>query len=143
MMGRTFSSIDEVANFIKSKCYKQILNEVGREAETTMKKVTEEQVQGDTGDMVNCIGITEETNDSVTVGWQDNGSWFSLANETRGQHMYAPWALENGKTFEIGKPMFSGYYHEKTTLEETSKKIMREKSVEIARKILSRNGFKV
>lgn len=119
-----------------------MLHDVGNETEKVMKEVTESQVQGDTGDMINCIGITEQTNNSITVAWQDNGGWFSLSDKTLGQHMYAPWALENGKTFEIGMPMFSGFYHEETTLEETSAKEMEKKSVEIARNILSRNGFK-
>lgn len=142
-MARTFGSIDGVSNFIKSKCYDQILNEVGREAEKVMKEVTENQVQGNTGDIINCIGVTEQSNDSVTIAWQDNGNWFSLHNETYGNHMYAPWALENGTTFEIGKPMFQGYYHPQTTLAETSAKQMKDKSRDIARRILSRNGFKV
>lgn len=142
-MARTFSSIDEVSKFIKTRCYSQILDEVADETESVMKEVTEDQVQGSTGDMINCIGETERSNDSVTVAWQDNGNWFSLSEKTYGDHMYAPFALENGYTFEIGKPMFSGFYHEKTTLEETSKKIMADKSVEIARRILNKNGFKV
>lgn len=138
-MARTFSSIEDVSRFIKSKCFEEILNEVGSEAEDVMKKVTESQVQGDTGDIINCIGESERSNNSVTIAWQDNGGWFSVLNDA---HMYAPWALENGKTFEIGKPMFSGFYHEKTTLAETSAKEMKDKSAEIARNILSRNGFK-
>lgn len=142
-MAKTFSSIEDVSSFIKRKCYQQILNDVGRETEKVMKEVTENQVQGNSGDMINCIGETERTNDSITLAWQDNGGWFSLADKTYGEHWYAPWSLENGYTFEIGKPMFDGYYHEKTTLEKTSADLMRDKSVEIARNILSRNGFRV
>lgn len=142
-MARTFSSINEVSAFIKNRCFEQILNDVGRETEKVMKDVTESQVEGDSGDIINCIGITEQTNNTITVAWKDNGGWFSLADKTYGEHMYAPWALENGYTFEIGKPMFSGYYHEQTTLEESSADLMREKSVKIARNILSRNGFRV
>lgn len=144
MMTRTFNSIEDVSHYIRNQCFSEIIDEVGKKTEETMKQVTEDQVQGNTGDMVNCIGITEQSNDSVTVAWQDDkGDWFSLSSNTYGEHMYAPWALENGKTFEIGKPMFQGFYHPKTTLEETSKEIMREESVNIARKILNRKGFKV
>lgn len=143
-MARTFSSINEVSNYITSQCFNEMLEEIGKKTEETMKQVTEDQVQGDTGDMINCIGITEQTNNSVTVAWQDDkGSWFSLASNTHGQHMYAPWALEEGKTFEIGKPMFQGFYHPKTTLKQTSEEIMRKESVDIARKILAKRGFGV
>lgn len=140
---KSFNSLESLSLYIKNQCFEEIINEVGKKTEETMKEVTESQVQGDTGDIINCIGITEQSNDSVTVAWQDNGNWFSESSKTKGQHMYAPWALENGKTFEIGKPMFKGHYHEKTTLVETSKEIMTKESVDIARRILSRKGFKV
>lgn len=142
-MARTFGSISELVSFIENNCHPDVISEISKTGTEIMKQVTEDQVEGNTGDIINCIGETERSNDSLTLAWQDNGSWFSLANETYGNHMYAPWALENGKTFEPGRPMFSGFYKEQTTLQETSTKLINDESKDIYRKILSSKGFRV
>lgn len=145
MAKKSFSSIDDLANYIKNSCYKDIIEEVKTDGIKTMKEVTEDQVEGITGDVIECIGVIEESNSSVTMGWQDNGGWYSLAAKTKGDHMYAPWALEHGKVwdFSAGSTPENPIYKEATTLEETSTEII-EKDTEITyKKIMRQKGFNI
>lgn len=142
-MARKFSSLEGVISYIKNTCHEEALREISEKSIETMQEVTKEQVTGDTGDIINCIGVTNIDNNSVLIEWQDKGDWFSVAKDTYGQHMYAPWALENGKTFAPGKPMFSGFYKEPTTLALTSKEIIEKDAPDTYRSVMKSKGFKV
>ena len=144
-MTKKFSSIDEIASYIKNSCNPDIIDEIEREGLKTMEDVTNQQVAGWSRDIFQSIGTNIKTNDSLELSWQDNGGWHSLASKTRDNHMYAPWALEHGKVwdFSAGSTPKNPIYKKPTTLEETSAERIEKDSEDITRKILRRKGFDV
>lgn len=139
-MAKKFNSIEDVAKYIKSTCNPEIIDKIEESGIETMENVTKEQVDGWNGDIFKCVGTNSKTNNSLELAWQDTGGWFSLAKETYGDHMYAPWALENGKVWNLSG---STKYKPATTLEETSTEIIEKDSEEISRKVLKQKGFDV
>ena len=144
-MAKKFNSLDDVINYIKTSCNPDIIDEIEREGLKTMEDVTRDQVDGWSGDIFQSVGTNIKTNDSLELSWRDNGRWYSLAEKTKGNHMYAPWALEHGKVwdFSAGSSPNNPIYKKPTTLEETSTEIIEKDSKEITKKILKRKGFKV
>ena len=144
-MTKKFNSLDDVVNYIKRSCNPDIIDEIEREGLKTMEDVTNDQVDGWRGDIFKSVGTNIKTNDSLELAWRDNGRWYSLAEKTKGNHMYAPWALEHGKVwdFSAGSSPNNPIYKKSTTLEETSTDIIEKDSEDITRKILRRKGFKV
>ena len=144
-MTKKFNSLDDVVNYIKRSCNPDIIDEIEREGLKTMEDVTNDQVDGWRGDIFKSVGTNIKTNDSLELAWRDNGRWYSLAEKTKGNHMYAPWALEHGKVwdFSAGSSPNNPIYKKPTTLEETSTDIIEKDSEDITRKILKRKGFKV
>lgn len=144
-MAKKFNSLDDVVSYIKRSCNPDIIDEIEREGLKTMEDVTRDQVDGWSGDIFKSVGTNIKTNDSLELSWRDNGRWYSLAEKTKGNHMYAPWALEHGKVwdFSAGSSPNNPIYKKPTTLEETSTDIIEKDSEDIARKILKRKGFKV
>ena len=144
-MAKKFNSLDDVVNYIKRSCNPDIIDEIEREGLKTMEDVTRDQVDGWSGDIFKSVGTNIKTNDSLELSWRDNGRWYSLAEKTKGNHMYAPWALEHGKVwdFSAGSSPGNPIYKKPTTLEETSTDIIEKDSEDITRKILRRKGFKV
>ena len=144
-MAKKFNSLDDVVNYIKRSCNPDIIDEIEREGLKTMEDVTRDQVDGWSGDIFKSVGTNIKTNDSLELSWRDNGRWYSLAEKTKGNHMYAPWALEHGKVwdFSAGSSPNNPIYKKPTTLEETSADIIEKDSEDITRKILRRKGFKV
>ena len=144
-MAKKFNSLDDVISYIKTSCNPDIIDEIEREGLKTMEDVTRDQVDGWSGDIFKSVGTNVKTNDSLELSWRDNGRWYSLAEKTKGNHMYAPWALEHGKVwdFSAGSSPNNPIYKKPTTLEETSTDIIEKDSEEITRKILRRKGFKV
>ena len=145
MKMRSFNNINALSSYIKHNCFNDILDEIGKKSVETMKKVTQEQVSGQTGQVIECIGVEDKTDDTITISWQDKGSWFSLSSKTYGQHMYAPWALENGKVWNIsgGSTPNNPIYKPPTHLLEESKKIIEKDSQEIVKNVLRTKGFRV
>ena len=144
-MAKKFNSLDDVVSYIKRSCNPDIIDEIEREGLKTMEDVTRDQVDGWSGDIFQSVGTNIKTNDSLELSWRDNGRWYSLAEKTKGNHMYAPWALEHGKVwdFSAGSSPNNPIYKKPTTLEETSTDIIEKDSEDITRKILRRKGFKV
>ena len=144
-MAKKFNSLDDVISYIKTSCNPDIIDEIEREGLKTMEDVTRDQVDGWSGDIFQSVGTNIKTNDSLELSWRDNGRWYSLAEKTKGNHMYAPWALEHGKVwdFSAGSSPNNPIYKKPTTLEETSTDIIEKDSEDITRKILKRKGFKV
>ena len=144
-MAKKFNSLDDVVSYIKRSCNPDIIDEIEREGLKTMEDVTRDQVDGWSGDIFKSVGTNIKTNDSLELSWRDNGRWYSLAEKTKGNHMYAPWALEHGKVwdFSAGSSPNNPIYKKPTTLEETSTDIIEKDSEDITRKILRRKGFKV
>ena len=144
-MAKKFNSLDDVVSYIKRSCNPDIIDEIEREGLKTMEDVTRDQVDGWSGDIFKSVGTNIKTNDSLELSWRDNGRWYSLAEKTKGNHMYAPWALEHGKVwdFSAGSSPNNPIYKKSTTLEETSTDIIEKDSEDITRKILRRKGFKV
>ena len=144
-MAKKFNSLDQVVSYIKNSCNPDIIDEIEREGLKTMEDVTRDQVDGWSGDIFQSVGTNIKTNDSLELSWRDNGRWYSLAEKTKGNHMYAPWALEHGKVwdFSAGSSPNNPIYKKPTTLEETSTDIIEKDSEDITRKILKRKGFKV
>ena len=144
-MAKRFNSLDDVISYIKTSCNPDIIDEIEREGLKTMEDVTRDQVDGWSGDIFQSVGTNIKTNDSLELSWRDNGRWYSLAEKTKGNHMYAPWALEHGKVwdFSAGSSPKNPIYKKPTTLEETSTEIIEKDSKEITKKILRRKGFKV
>ena len=144
-MAKKFSSLEAVVSYIKNSCNPEIIDEIEREGLKTMEDVTRDQVDGWSGDIFQSVGTNIKTNDSLELSWQDNGGWYSLAEKTKGNHMYAPWALEHGKVwdFSAGSSPNNPIYKKPTTLEETSTEIIEKDSKEITRKILKRKGFNI
>ena len=144
-MAKKFNSLDDVVSYIKRSCNPDIIDEIEREGLKTMEDVTRDQVDGWSGDIFKSVGTNIKTNDSLELSWRDNGRWYSLAEKTKGNHMYAPWALEHGKVwdFSAGSSPNNPIYKKSTTLEETSTDIIEKDSEDITRKILKRKGFKV
>ena len=144
-MAKKFNSLEDVISYIKSSCNPDIIDEIEREGLKTMEDVTRDQVDGWSGDIFQSVGTNIKTNDSLELSWQDNGGWYSLAEKTKGNHMYAPWALEHGKVwdFSAGSTPQNPIYKKPTTLEETSTEIIEKDSEDITRKILRRKGFDV
>ena len=144
-MAKKFNSLDDVVNYKKRSCNPDIIDEIEREGLKTMEDVTRDQVDGWSGDIFQSVGTNIKTNDSLELSWRDNGRWYSLAEKTKGNHMYAPWALEHGKVwdFSAGSSPKNPIYKKPTTLEETSTDIIEKDSEDITRKILRRKGFKV
>ena len=144
-MAKRFNSLDDVISYIKTSCNPDIIDEIEREGLKTMEDVTRDQVDGWSGDIFQSVGTNIKTNDSLELSWRDNGGWYSLAEKTKGNHMYAPWALEHGKVwdFSAGSSPKNPIYKKPTTLEETSTEIIEKDSKEITKKILRRKGFKV
>ncbi|MGL4453547.1 MAG: hypothetical protein ACRDDY_19630 [Clostridium sp.] len=139
-MARKFNSIEDVARYIKTTCNPDIIDKIEESGIKTMEQVTKEQVGGWSGDIFECIGTNSKTNESLELSWQDTGDWYSLAEKTKGDHMYAPWALENGKVWDWSS---SAKYKPATTLEETSTEIIEKDSKEISMKILKQKGFDI
>lgn len=144
-MAKKFNSIEDVAKYIKSTCNPEIIDKIEESGIETMEEVTREQVDGWNGDIFKCVGTNSKTNDSLELAWQDTGGWFSLAEKTKGDHMYAPWALEHGKVWDFSKGSSpdNPIYKPATTLEETSTEIIEKDSEEISRKVLKQKGFDV
>ena len=144
-MAKKFSSLEAVVSYIKNSCNPEIIDEIEREGLKTMEDVTRDQVDGWSGDIFQSVGTNIKTNDSLELSWQDNGGWYSLSEKTKGDHMYAPWALEHGKVwdFSAGSSPKNPIYKKPTTLEETSTEIIEKDSEDITRKILRRKGFDV
>ena len=144
-MAKKFNSLDDVIKYIKNSCNPDIIDEIEREGLKTMEDVTRDQVSGWSGDIFESIGTNIKTNDSLELSWQDKGGWYSLAEKTKGDHMYAPWALEHGKVwdFSSGSTPDNPIYKKATTLEDTSTEIIERDSEEITRKVLKRKGFSV
>ena len=144
-MAKKFNSLDDVIKYIKNSCNPDIIDEIEREGLKTMEDVTRDQVSGWSGDIFEVVGTNIKTNDFLELSWQDKGGWYSLAEKTKGNHMYAPWALEHGKVwdFSAGSTPDNPIYKKATTLEDTSTEIIERDSEEITRKVLKRKGFSV
>lgn len=144
-MAKKFSSVEDLASYIKKSCHKDILDKISEDGIETMKEVTQDQVKGWTGDVIECIDETSRTNRSVELTWQDNGSWHSLSSKTKGKHMYAIWALENGTVWDwsAGSTEDNPIYKPPTTLEDTSTDIIERDSKETYVKVMRQKGFDV
>lgn len=144
-MARKFSSLNEAVAYIRNTCIEESLEKIGETGVEIMKVVTDEQVEGSTGDVLNCIGISDITNDTISLEWQDRGNWFSLANSTYGNHMYAPWSLENGKVWDVsgGSSPYNPIYKAPTTLAITSAELIQKESKSICSSVFKSKGFKV
>lgn len=125
-----FSSLEELVRYVESK-QSRAMNSVGKEMKEIMKQETNSQVDAysnsiyeNTGDIIDCIDITDMSKDSVEVSWKDNGDWHSVID---GNHMYAPYALENGTAWGRGKTRTNLSYRPKTNfVEESMDKIKSE-----------------
>ena len=139
-MSKTFSSVEELVSYIKNSCHQDVLKEIGEKSVDTMKDVTQNQYDGETGQMINCIDVVDINNDSVKMAWQDNGDWYSVIN---GNHMYAPIAHEMGTVWDKGHNPNNPKYKPATTLEETSTEIIEQDAPDTYRKVMRSKGFDV
>lgn len=138
-MAKQFSSIEALTSYIKS-CHMSALKEIGDDAVEIMKDVTQSQYDGETGQMIDCIGVTDVDNDSVRMAWQDNGDWYSVIT---GNHMYAPIAHEMGTVWGEGHTPREPVYKPATTLEETSTERIEQDAPNTYRKVMKSKGFDV
>ncbi|MGL4802042.1 MAG: hypothetical protein ACRC18_07225 [Cetobacterium sp.] len=139
-MGKTFKSVDDLVGYIRRSCHPDALKEIGEKSVNTMKEVTQDQYDGETGQMIDCIDVVDIDSNSVKMAWQDNGDWYSVLN---GNHMYAPIAHEMGKVWGEGHNPKNPVYKPATTLEETSTEIIEGDAPNTYRKVMRSKGFDV
>lgn len=103
-----FNSIEEMVVYVERQIA-STNDDLGEEMVRIAKEETKKQQESytptqyeRTGTLVNCIGITNVSPESVEISWQDNGGWTSV----KGSPFYAPAGLENGTTWERGKTDF-------------------------------------
>lgn len=103
-----FNSIEEMVAYVKRQIA-STNDDLGEEMVRIAKEETKKQQESytptqykRTGALVNCIGITNVSPESVEISWQDNGGWTSV----KGSPFYAPAGLENGTTWGRGKTDF-------------------------------------
>lgn len=113
-----FKSIDQLVNYVES-AQKQSATPIANETKEIALRVTTKEVGTvsqrynknnyyiPTGDIFNCIE-TNVTLNLITLIWKDNGGWSSVFGDN--EHMYAPWALENGTVWDKGTSIKTGNY---------------------------------
>ena len=96
-----FNSIEEMVAYVKRQIA-STNDDLGEEMVRIAKEETKKQQESytptqyeRTDALVNCIGITNVSPESVEISWQDNGGWTSV----KGSPFYAPQGLENGTTW--------------------------------------------
>lgn len=96
-----FNSIEEMVAYVKRQIA-STNDDLGEEMVRIAKEETKKQQESyspnqyeRTGALVNCIGVTNVSPESVEISWQDNGRWTSV----KGSPFYAPQGLENGTTW--------------------------------------------
>lgn len=136
----TFNSVNALEKYIKNAVSKS-MKDAGDETENIMREEIQTQVYDGykdnpyrTGQLMDSIGITKITDDSVEVSWQDNGDWNSLIN---GNHMYVIHGLEMGKTWG------EGGYRPQTNLVETSNERVKTEIPDTIKKSLKGQGVPV
>lgn len=138
-MAKEFDSISSLMSYVNS-CGYDAMKEIGEKGVEVMRDVTQSQVDGETGDMLRCIDVTRISKDELEIKWQDNGGWHSVIN---GNHMYAPIAHEMGKVWGKGHSYRNPVYKPKTSLEETSSRIMESEAPQVYKKVMKSKGFDV
>lgn len=103
-----FNSIEEMVAYVRRQIVSTNDN-LGEEMVRIAKEETKKQQESytpmqyeRTGALVNCIGITNVSPESVEISWQDNGGWTSV----KGSPFYAPQGLEGGTTWGREKTDF-------------------------------------
>ena len=103
-----FNSIEEMLAYVKRQIA-STNDDLGEEMVRIAKEETKKQQESytptqyeRTGALINCIGITNVSPESVEISWQDNGGWTSV----KGSPFYAPTGLENGTTWGRGETDF-------------------------------------
>ena len=111
-----FTSIDTMISYVK-KAQQGSMNTLKLKTEEIAKTVTEKEVGSvekrskynsmyvPTGDIINCIKASVTLN-LITLKWQDNGGWFNALDKS--EHVYAPWALEEGTVWDKGTNLKTG-----------------------------------
>ena len=105
-----FNSVEEAEAYIE-KQLQGACQSVADEMVDIAKRETQAQTQrgkgapsyANTGNVINCIDATKISTKEVEITWQDNGGWYSIIT---GEPFYAPWALENGYTWNVGATNF-------------------------------------
>lgn len=105
-----FKSIDDMVKYIEDAQQKS-MDVLRMNTEDIAKRITEKEVGSvskrskynsiyvPTGDIINCIKANVTLN-LITLKWQDNGGWFNVLDKD--EHVYAPWALEEGFVWDKG-----------------------------------------
>jgi hypothetical protein len=142
---KVFKNVESLKDYICSECYSEVIQEIKMDGLKTMKDVTDFQVKGYTGDILESIDVVEESDNHIVFAWKDNGGWYSISSKTYGKHMYAPWALEHGKVWDIsgGSTPDNPIYKNATTLESSSTEIIEKDSINTLKRIMKKNGFKI
>lgn len=143
-MAKQFKSIKEAVSYIKS-AQRRSSREIGLEVEKVMKETTQKNLYDAyspeeyerTYDMINMIGITESSVDSVTVAFQDKGGHTSW-NDPKPHVYVAPILEEGGHTWER-----DGGRKAPTNIVEDSYEIARDTVPETYIKSMAVSGIKV
>lgn len=138
-MAKQFKSINALVSYIKSSCHPDALKEIGEDGNNVMREVTQDQYEGETGQMIDCIDYDVYEN-FLVMAWKDSGDWYSAIT---GDHMYAPIAHEMGKVWDKGHRPGNPTYKPATTLEETSADIIDREAPHTYKKVMRSKGFDV
>ena len=117
-----FKSLKAALEYIE-KAKADSMKEIGECVKEIMKEEIQEQVYDAykpkeyqrTNEFINSVEITDISDDRVEVSWRDNGNWYSVIKEARGEepnHMYVIHGHEMGTVW--------GREGEPTTLVKTS-----------------------